>query len=279
VGFGSLLALLANGAFAYPGGTGDFQTDAAPFCASCHSSRDADALAGAGERATKELAENKHLALILAGEKGYAKLTEADRKLLVEHIRALDAASSITVEAPSQVAPGAVFEVKVSLTGGAGPAVGVALVDRAHRWYARPIASAGFTVAGPPKIVGQDGQPQSEWLDRRPAAADHKLSYVNIRGIESNAAAPSWASSSVTFTLRAPGRPGSYPLSAAYFYGTEKGSVLGYTTNAVGRPQVRGGFTGGSGRVLFAPVQQISVGQAAAEPTGAPQAPTLVVPE
>ena len=67
--------------------------------------------------------------------------TEADRTLLVEHIRALDAASTITVEAPSLIAPGAVFEVKVSLTGGAGPAVGVALVDRPHRWYARPIAS------------------------------------------------------------------------------------------------------------------------------------------
>jgi hypothetical protein len=271
--FGSVLVLSASGIFAYPGGTGDYQTDAAPYCASCHSSRNADVLAGAGERATKEIAENKHLALILAGEKGYAQLTEADRKLLVEHIRALDAATTISVEAPTQVVPGAVFEVKVSLTGGAGPAVGVALVDRAHRWYARPIASTGFTVAAPPKIVGQDGQPQTEWLDRRPADADHNLSFVNIRGLESNAAAPSWATSSVTFTLRAPGRPGSYPLSAAYFYGTEKSSVLGYTTNAAGYPQVRGGFTGGSGRVMFAPLQQIKVGAA---DLSAPQPPVLL---
>jgi len=35
---------------AYPGGTPDYQTDVAPYCASCHSSRSADALAGAGER-------------------------------------------------------------------------------------------------------------------------------------------------------------------------------------------------------------------------------------
>ena len=42
------------GASAYPGGTPSFQTDVAPFCAGCHSSRDAAALAGTGERATKE---------------------------------------------------------------------------------------------------------------------------------------------------------------------------------------------------------------------------------
>ena len=31
---------------AYPGGTPDFQTDVAPFCAACHSSRSEEALAG-----------------------------------------------------------------------------------------------------------------------------------------------------------------------------------------------------------------------------------------
>jgi hypothetical protein len=35
--------------------------------------------------------------------------------------------------------------------------------------------------------------------------------------------------------------------------------VLGYTTNALGRKEVRGGFTGGSGRLLFTPVEQIQV--------------------
>lgn len=39
-------ALVPGAGWAYPGGTSDYQTDAAPFCASCHSSRDADALAG-----------------------------------------------------------------------------------------------------------------------------------------------------------------------------------------------------------------------------------------
>ena len=46
-------------------------------------------------------------------------------------------------------------------------------------------------------------------------------------------------------------------------YGTEKASVLGYTTDADGRKEVRGGFDGGSGRVLFTPVQRIEVRPAA----------------
>ena len=61
------------------------------------------------------------------------------------------------------------------------------------------------------------------------------------------------------FTLRAPDRPGSYPLAASYWYGTEKSTLLGYTENAVGWKEVRGGFTGGSGRVMFTPLQQIQV--------------------
>ena len=36
-----LLAMFSSGADAYPGGTPDFQTDVAPFCAACHSSVDA----------------------------------------------------------------------------------------------------------------------------------------------------------------------------------------------------------------------------------------------
>jgi len=232
---------------AYPGGTPDYQTDAAPFCAACHSSRSADALAGAGERAEKEVAERKHIAVILAGDKGYASLSEADRKTLADQIRALDTASSVSIAAPEKVAAGATFEVTVSVTGGAGPAVGVALVDAAHRWLARPISAAGFTVVGPPKIVGADGQPQQDWLARRPENLDRNLSFVNVTGISSDSAAQKWASARVTFTLRAPSQPGSYPLLAAFFYGTEKSTVLGYTENAMGWKEVRGGFGGGSG--------------------------------
>jgi hypothetical protein len=45
--------------------------------------------------------------------------------------------------------------------------------------------------------------------------------------------------------------------------------VLGYTTDPQGHKQVRGGFDGGSGRVLFTPVRRIEVRAAdAAAPGG-----------
>jgi len=247
------------GAAAYPGGTPAYQTDVAPFCAACHSSRSVDALAGTGERAEKEVAERKHIAVILSGQQGYSSLSERDRQTLVEQIRALDAASTITLKAPPVLKPGQIFQVQVSVTGGAGPVVGVALTDRAHRWWARPAASAGWTVVAPPEITGADGTPRTDWLERRPESMGRNLSFVNVTGIESDSAAKKWDAAQVVFTLRAPDRPGTYPLSAAYFYGTEKSTLLGYTTNAVGRKEVRGGPTGASGRILFAPVQQIQV--------------------
>lgn len=251
--------VLASAASAYPGGTPSYQTDAAPFCAGCHSSRSADALAGAGERAEKEVAERKHIAVILSGQKGYASLSESDRETLAAQIRALDAASTVSIKAPTAVKPGDTFQVQVSVTGGAGPVVGVALVDLTHRWYARPAASAGWSVVAPPEITGADGTPRTEWLDKRPESAGRNLSFVNVPGIESNSATGQWDSAEVVFTLRAPDRPGSYPLAAAFLYGTEKSTVLGFTTNAVGWKEVRGGLGGGSGRVMFTPLQQIEV--------------------
>jgi hypothetical protein len=263
LGRGAALALALTlapwAAPAYPGGTSDFQTDAAPFCAGCHSSRDAEALAGAGERAEKETAERKHIAVILSGQKGYESLSEPDRQTLAEQIRALDTASSVRLKAPATIKAGETFQVQVSVTGGAGPVVGVGLVDRAHRWYARPAPSAGWLVVAPPEIQGADGQPRSSWLEKRPAELGRNLAFVNVPGIESDSAARRWDSAEVFFTLRAPERPGSYPLAASYWYGTEKSTLLGYTTNAMGWKEVRGGFTGGSGRVMFTPVQTIQV--------------------
>jgi hypothetical protein len=244
---------------AYPGGTPDYQTDVAPYCADCHSSRDVESLAGNGEQAAKELAERKHVALILAGQKGYESLSESDRATLADQIRALDAASTVALEAPAAVGKGQTFQVTVSVTGGAGPVVGVALVDRAHRWYARPASSVGWQIAAPPAVIGPDGQPQTEWISKRPESADRNLSYVNVSDIASDVATGQWATATVVFALRAPDRPGDYPLVAAFLYGTEKSSILGYTTDALGQKGVRGGLGGGSGRILFTAAKQIQV--------------------
>jgi hypothetical protein len=263
-------------AHAYPGGTPSYQTDVAPFCAGCHSSRDAAALSGTGDKAEKDVAERKHVAVILSGQKGYASLSELDRRTLADQIRALDAASTVSLAAPASVKAGEVFAVSVQVTGGAGPVVGVGLVDRAHRWYARPAASAGWQVAAPPQVTGPDGQPQQEWLFRRPEALGRNVSFVNVTDVASDAALARWASASVVFTLRAPDRPGRYPLAAAYFYGTEKSTVLGYTTNALGQQEPRGGLGGGSGRVMFSQVVEIAVGAPA--PEAAPPAPAPAAP-
>jgi hypothetical protein len=250
--------LAAPGA-AYPGGTPAYQTDAAPFCAGCHSSRTEEMLADMGERATKELPENKHYALIRAGKGGYAELSPEQRATLIQQLRDLDAASTVTLEAPSSVAAGATFQVKVKVTGGAGPVVGVALVDSGHRYRARPAPGAGWYVEGAPVILGPDGARQEEWLARRPEAEGRNLSFVNVTGIASDASKSQWSHASVTWTLRAPERAGKLPLAAAYWYGTEKGSPLGYTEDPIRGKMPRGSFTGGSGRILFSDVLQIEV--------------------
>ena len=118
-------------------------------------------------------------------------------------------------------------------------------------------------------MTGPDGQLQTAWLDKRPADDGREISFVNVTGIESDAAAKRWASASVVFTLRAPSEPGTVPLAAVYFYGTEKSTVLGYTTNALGWKEPRGGLGGASGRVLFSDVLQIQVVPAAPSPSGA----------
>jgi hypothetical protein len=257
-------ALAPGPAAAYPGGTPAFQTDVAPYCAGCHSSRSPEALAGSGARAERELAETKHLAPLLAGQGGYASLSAPDREALARQIRALDAASTVALTCPDAVAPGAVFEAMVEVTGGGGPVAGIGLADAAHRWFARPAASAGWQIVAPPVVTGPDGARQEEWLARRPESAGRNVSFVNLTDMESDAARARFARARVVFTLRAPDRPGAYPLAAFFLYGTEMSSVLGYTTDAEGREQVRGGFDGGSGRVLFTPVRRIEVRAAAA---------------
>src|SRR5206468_1299978 len=142
------------------------------------------------------------------------------------------------------------------VTGGGGPVVGGGRVARDQRGWAGPPASAGWQVAAEPRVAGPDGEAQQQWLSRRPESDGRNVSFVNVTGIASDPARGDFARAKVVFVLRAPERPGTYPLAAVYLYGTEKSTVLGYTTDVEGRKQVRGGFTGGSGRVLFTPVRR-----------------------
>ncbi|MCG8591061.1 MAG: hypothetical protein MJE66_17350 [Proteobacteria bacterium] len=244
---------------AYPGGTPSFQTDVAPFCAGCHSSVKAEHLAGVGERATKELAENKHYANIRAGKGGYEELSADEREKLIEHLRAVDANTKLEMETPPQVEAGKTFEITLRFTGGAGPVVAIALVDQAHRWFAKPASTLGWRVVGPPTIIGNDGQRQTQWLERRPESQGRELTYVNVTGHASDVTSGEWGSAKIVYTLRAPEKPGAYDLVAAFFYGTEKATPLGHKVDPVRGKQVRGSFLGNSGRVDFTPVRTINV--------------------
>ena len=112
------------------------------------------------------------------------------------------------------------------MTGGAGPAVGVALVDRAHRFFARPASALGFEVVGAPTVIGPKG-PQTDWIARRPEREGRGITFVNVEGVQSNAEEDRWARAKIVFTLKAPEKEGSYPLVGAFFYGTEKSTALG----------------------------------------------------
>jgi xanthosine utilization system XapX-like protein len=251
---------LAASAHAYPGGTPEFQTDAAPYCASCHSSANADMMRGAApDRAQKELAANKHVALITAGEGGYQALSAAERALLAEHVRAVDANTSVKIEAPPKVAINGELRVSVHVTGGAGPVVGVALVDTPQRWLARPATAVGWFVSQEPQILGQDFQQQTDWLAKRPLSLMRNLAYVNVTGLRSDAVKSDWARTQVVWTLRAPSRPGKLPLAAALWYGTEKASPLGVVTDPIRGRMLRGGVSGHSGRILFSTPLSIEV--------------------
>jgi hypothetical protein len=137
--------------------------------------------------------------------------------------------------------------------------VGVALVDRPHRWFARAATIVGWEVIGAPTIIGPDGSPQSEWLEKRPERLGRNLTFVNITGVESDAVAGTWSKSKVIFTLKAPDKAGDFPLVGAYFYGTEKATPLGYESHPIYGKLIRGTYTGKSGRVRFTPAHVISV--------------------
>ena len=254
------LGTLSTMASAYPGGTPDFQTDVTPYCAACHSSIDEDALLGVpADRSAAEVAERKHLALVAGGAKKYAALSEGDRAKLVELIRAVDKNSTIELDYPPQVAPGETFQVTVRLTGGAGPVVGTGLIDRAHRWYAKSAATAGWQVVGAPTVIGAKGQPQSDWLNRRPERQGRNISYVDVTGWKSDAASGRWAKGKVIYTLRAPEQPGDYPLVGFYLYGTETAVAMATRMDETYGDQPLGGYAGKSGRVKFTDEHVITV--------------------
>ena len=252
---------LPTSALSYPGGTPNYVADVAPFCAGCHASVSIDQFEGVSEqRASAELAANKHIARIQAAPQGapYAALTPAQRQVLIEAIQEIDSNSSVQVFAPQSVNSGQVLEVTVEAKGGGGPVVGIALVDSNQRWQSSPAPSRGWQIVEKPMVTGPDGQPQTGYTDRRNPNLAPGISYVNISGVKADPAQNKYDTVSVTYRLRAPARPGTYRLAAAFFYGTEKAAPNGAVETINGILPLGGGAAS-SGRVLFSEVLPIQV--------------------
>jgi hypothetical protein len=211
-----------------------------------------------GSRAGAELVANKHFVEIKAGTGKYAGLSAPDRIQLVELLSKVDLNSTVSLEFPPQVAPGETFQVTVKITGGAGPSVGVGLVDRPHRFFAKPASALGWEIVGAPTIIGPKG-PQSDWISRRPEREGRNITFVNVEGVTSSADEDRWSRAKIIYTLKAPNEVGDLPLVAAYFYGTETGVKLSTRMHPEHGPMPLGGMLGHSGRIKFSEAAVISI--------------------
>ena len=254
----SLVMIGVAVAWADPYGPPYAVTDMAPFCASCHSSTSLDQLRDlTPDAAAAETIEGKHFSRIRT-DPAYRDLSPTDREQLIAAIKWMDEQASVTIKAPSQARRNSRIEVTVVTRGGAGPVVGVSLVDSAIRFQSRPISASGFKVVGPALVAGPNGKPQTQWAERRLRGSDMGLNTVMIADIEGDPATKRVDETRTTWVLRTPPEPGSYSLAAAFYYGTEKGRPLG-TVIRNGRAEPRGGPGGASGRIMFSDVVKISV--------------------
>jgi hypothetical protein len=233
-------------------------TDMAPFCATCHASTSLVQLPDLRpELAATEIIEEKHLKQIQKSP-AYKDLTVAERQSLINAVKWADEQAAVTIKGPVQAKRESSIEVTVTTRGGAGPVIGLSLVDSVVRYQARPIGSSGFKVLGPPVVIGPDGKAQTDWIERRVRGSDLGLSTAIIAGIRGNAETKQVDVTRTTWTLRAPADPGIYGIAAAFYYGTEKTHPLG-TVVRNGRVEPRGGPNGGSGRVMFSDLMKIRV--------------------
>ena len=253
------IALLAGSlTFADPYGPPYAVTDMAPFCATCHASTSLSQLPDMPtDAAIRQTSDEKHLRQIKTSA-AYKELTPAERETLMEAVRWVDEQAAVNIEAPRIAKRNNRIEVTVVTKGGAGPVVGVSLVDSAVRFQARAIPSSGFKVIGPPLVIGPDRKSQADWIERRARGTDLGLSTVMISGITGSALTKQVDETRTTWNLRTPPEPGLYRLAAAFYYGTEKAHPLG-TVMRAGRAEPRGGAEGASGRIMFSQVVTISV--------------------
>lgn len=246
----ALLAMLAPAiAFAYPNGTPNYVTDTGPFCASCHSAVRAEYMAELpSEMAKRELPEMKHYGLVRmqAPPSPYMELSSEEKEEVIRRAKLIDASASVTIEAPRKMKANQEATVTIKARGGNGPVICVMLVDRASRFQARPVSSAGWLIKGAPEVMGQDGKAQTGWLDKRTEGTGRNLNYITITDQSFDLEKKLFPEGTVTYKVKAPAAPGVYTMSAAFLYGTE---------NAVNSAF----FQRPSGRILFSDELRIEV--------------------
>src|SRR5438445_3567409 len=232
-------------------------SDGAPNCAACHASVNESYHPELPAEASKnEVYTTKHYKALEEGGGGYRTVEPEQRKQLLEQAKKIDENSSVKLEASAPtVAPGGTITVTVSTKGGIGPVVGIMLVDEPLRYQARPIQSTGWFIAAAPEIVGSDGKPQSQWLDRRINKQQTNLNFALVYDAISDPAKDMYATSRVSYMLKAPPTPGEYPLTAAFLYGTAEPDEW-KTGKFVSPP---GGITGPSGRIQFSNTLKVRV--------------------
>jgi hypothetical protein len=245
-------------AWSYPGGPLEDVTDAAPYCAGCHSSVDANQLRDMEEQRAREMLVASHIPAIKAGENSYSKLTPEQRTQLAADVEKVDANAQISLDVPTMLHPGASFAAKVSTQGGSGPVIGVMLLDEDLRNQAREIEAEGFEIVGAPNVIGPDGKQQEQWVARRYADLARNLNFLVVFGVNADLSRSQFSCTKVIYNLSAPSKPGKYTICAAFLYGTEKASPLG-RVEIHGHTQPLGGFAGKSGRIKFTELKSIVV--------------------
>ena len=254
------IAAVIGGAVAWadPYGPPHAVTDMAPFCASCHASVNVAQLPDLRpEIAMTETIEEKHIKHITT-DAAYKDLTPEERQSLIKAVQWVDQHATVSITGPVRAKRNTRIAVTVVTNGGAGPVIGLSLVDSLLRFQARPISSSGFKVLGPPMVVGPDHKAQADWIDRRVRGSDLSLSTIMITGIHGDAETQQLSETRTTWSLRTPAEPGVYRIAVAFYYGTEKAHPLGTVTQS-GRPEPRGGLNGPSGRIMFSNLLTISV--------------------
>lgn len=243
------LPALAQG---YSGGPLRNVTDLTPTCASCHSSFNREQLRELPDAVAASLIpDTRHYKAIEDGTGPYQSMSLADRQRLLADVKIMDQNASVTISVPQALKPGQQGQVTANVRGGHG-VVGVFLVDTDLRFQARPIQADGWLIVGAPRIWGNDGKEQTRWVDGRAPGLKKNLNSAIIFDQVSNIEARKLAEGKVVWTLRAPQDPGTYSVTVAFHFGTERASPVGTVTTPTGVVLPRGGPAGPSSRIMFA---------------------------